>query len=78
MQQDWKLLNSTHLGLGGKKRGDSNAKDKAHSESRVIASLLGILSDKGRHWKCGKEGKVLMEKWNGLKIQRRKEQGLCT
>lgn len=51
-----------------KKRGDSNVKDKA---------LMGILSDKSRHWKCGKEGKVLMEKWNGWKIQWRKEQGLC-
>lgn len=77
MQQDQKLLNCTHLGLGGKKRGDSNAKDKAHPESRVTASLMGILSDTGRHWKCGKEGKVLMEKRNGWKIQRRKEQGLC-
>lgn len=77
MQQDQKLLNRTHLGLGGKKKGDSNAKDKAHPESRVTSSLMGILSDTGRHWKCGKEGKVLMEKRNGWKIQRRKEQGLC-
>lgn len=27
MQEDWKLLNCTHTGLEGKKKGDSNAMD---------------------------------------------------
>lgn len=43
---------------GEERKGESNAKDKACPESRVLASSMGILSDTSGHWKCGKEGKA--------------------
>lgn len=46
-------------------------KDKAHPESGVIASSMGILSDTSGHWKYEKkQGKknITVEKWNSWKI----------